>query len=100
VTCPSCNDSFALTWRLYVKSGRGRFSCPLCGVRLRGRHRWFYWVLMPGIAIATMASAILLTSPYLGIPGSGLMGLVVGLLVVLSCDRYLESKFGVLVVDS
>jgi hypothetical protein len=85
---------------LYVRSGRGRFACPLCGVQLRGRHRWCDWLLMPSVAIITVTAITLCTAPYVGILGGGLTALALGFLVVFSFDRYLESRFGILVIDS
>jgi len=97
--CPQCQDEFALTWTIYFKAPFGRFACPLCGTRLIGRHRWFYW---PLVVAGACAGAIPLG--YLGYcvaGGAAIAGIGAGIggyLTGVPFDKWLESKFCILTI--
>ena len=96
--CPSCNRDFDMTWRLYVRNVRGRFACPLCGARLRGRHNKFYWLGLAIFLVLELGVGLLLMLALgtgIGIAATVLVMLAVG----LPLDKYLESRFAVLRLD-
>jgi hypothetical protein len=94
--CPQCDRDFAFSLRLYFKTPWGRFSCPLCGTALVGKHHWWYW---PAIVTGCLILAIpagYLASRYVGAFGWAVGGFVGGLLSGVPCDYYLESCFSIL----
>ena len=97
--CPACENDFEFTWRRYAESGAGRFPCPVCGARLWGRHRWFYWVLLPAAVLVAMLVAAALGMRFFGVIGTMVLALIAGFAVGLPLDRFMESRFGVLVLD-
>jgi len=98
--CAGCGGDFESTWQRYAKAPFGSLICPLCDARLVGKHRWFYWVLMPfAVAVAVVPFMLLVFFFCYGPVVSIAVGVFVALLIVLPFDKYLESRFSVLVVD-
>jgi hypothetical protein len=96
--CPQCSNEFPLTWKLYFKAPFGRFTCPLCQVKLIGKHRWFYFpLLIFGSGLLALPLSLLGGIQY-GLTGA-LLGWILGYFIVaIPLDRFLEMKFSVLKV--
>jgi hypothetical protein len=74
----------------------GRFLCPSCGVRLVGKHRWFYWPLLV-VGCCIMGGPLSLAGAYLcGLTGALIGGTTGCIMSGIPFDRYLEERFSVL----
>ena len=87
--CPKCKEQFELTWSLYFKAPFGKFNCPCCDIRLKGKHRWFY----PPILIISVFAIVVPITYFI----SCLAG-IISLVAVVPIDYLLERNFSVLTI--
>lgn len=97
MTCPKCQQDFDLTWTRYLRAPTGKVQCPLCAASLRIRHQWMYWTFLAGLFAIALTVALTLTA--LDNLALGLLALVPIFVVGLLLDRYMESRFGMLVLN-
>jgi hypothetical protein len=96
--CPACSADFPLTWRRYFTAPLGRFPCPSCQKPLAGKHRWWYWPLMVlGCCVGGALFGYLAGTRFGLVAGTG-AAIVGGLISGILFDKYLESRFTILVV--
>lgn len=73
--------------------------CPLCGARLRLKHCWFYWLFLALVTFGVSTPLTLFGVLRYGLLAGALMGILGGLVVGLPLDKYMESRFAIVVVD-
>lgn len=94
--CPECSTEFALTWRRYFTAPAGKFSCPACGITLKGKHRWWYWPLMVLGCFALGVPVACIVAKLFGF-WAGVGGWMAGAFISgLPVDRFLEDRFSIL----
>ena len=96
--CPACSQGFELTWARYLRAWRGRMSCPTCGAPLRGKHRWFYWLLLPMSFLVVIPIALPVGLRWGAFPGVAVQ-ILVGVVLLLPLDKWLESQYSILVSE-
>ncbi len=116
--CPACHSEFDLTLKMYMKAPTGKFPCPLCQVKLAGKHRWYYWLaavmycviiaVFVGLAymlphVKMVADALTGYGLVLNVTGrflSILPGIIAGGVVVVFIDLYMERYHSILGIDA
>jgi hypothetical protein len=97
--CPGCSADFPLTWRRYLTAPFGKFPCPCCKAGLAGRHHWWYWpLLVLGCCIFGVPFAYV-AGTHFGWQSGIAAWIVGGLISGIPFDKYLESRFAILIVQ-
>ena len=97
VQCPLCGQEFQLTWRRYFSVGPSRrIACPLCSGGLRLRHTRIYWAFLAGYGLLAVALNLIALG-FLSLVAAALVAVVAALAIIIPLDRWVESRFAILV---